>query len=112
MSCVPAIPVETLYKTRSKPGINEYLLDVTTAWPIIRYVADNQVYYAAYKQYYNAFLSGYFTPQMLKGKIDSYETMLKPYIDIEPAGISNIKSVSEFTDELKFLRTISNVPLE
>ncbi len=112
MSFVPAINVETLYKKRSKHGINEYLLDVTTAWPIIRYVADNQVYYAAYKQYYNAFLSGYFTPQMLKGKIDSYETMLKPYIDIEPAGISNIKSVSEFTDELKFLRTISNVPLE
>jgi spore coat protein CotH len=61
-------------------GLSLSLKEVTNAWPLIRYLADDEVYYARYKEHMKAFNNGSFNQTELDAKIDQYYELITPFV--------------------------------
>jgi hypothetical protein len=61
-------------------GLSLSLKEVTNAWPLIRYLADDEVYYARYKEHMKAFNAGSFSQADIDTKIDQYYELITPYV--------------------------------
>jgi spore coat protein H len=61
-------------------GLSLSLKEVTSAWPLIRYLADDEVYYARYKEYMAAFNNGSFNQANIEAMIDQYYELITPYV--------------------------------
>ncbi|MES2797305.1 MAG: CotH kinase family protein, partial [Bacteroidota bacterium] len=80
---------------------------VTNQWPLIRYLADQEIYYSAYKKYAGDFINSTFTPSKIYALIDKYQTLISPYVvgtEPEVAGYTYLKSAADFTNSASILK--------
>lgn len=62
--------------------------EVTSDWPLIRYLLDVPEYKQAYRGYVRSFTDEVFVPSRMSATYDSYYTLLGPYVAAENANYS------------------------
>jgi spore coat protein CotH len=98
----------------SGPGnaISLTMNEVSTAWPLINYIANDAVYFAQYKAHMKAFKNGIFNETDMHAMIDKYYDLITPFVvgsNGEQPGYTHLSSSSAFTAERAALKThISN----
>ncbi|MFN8355940.1 MAG: CotH kinase family protein [Spirosomataceae bacterium] len=89
-------------------GLSLALSEVTSTWPLIRYVADDPVYYAKYKAYMKDFSENTFTSAKMNDLFERNFNLISPYVvgpqETEKSPYSNLTSSSVFTSELSSLK--------
>lgn len=97
------------------PGSNAVSLsmnEVTSAWPLIRYTADDAVYMQQYKNHLKTFNTTVFTQAAMDALIDKHYALVTPYAvgtEGEQSGYTYLNSSGSFTAEKQNLKThISN----
>ncbi len=82
--------------------------EVSTTWPLIRYVATDPGYFQQYKTYLKDFKNNVFTTTAMHALIDKYYDMITPYaigINGEQAGYTYLTNQTTFTNERANLKT-------
>jgi len=77
--------------------------EVTSSWPLIRYLMDTPEYKALYVEYLSQTINGPFYPADMKEKYQYYYDMIQPYVigaDGEVSGYTFLRSSSEFASAL------------
>ena len=77
--------------------------EVTSSWPLIRYLMDTPEYKAFYLDYLGRTISGAFDPEYIKGKYQYYYNMIQPYVigvEGEVSGYTFLRSSSDFANAL------------
>lgn len=95
-------------KTTGRNAVSLAMTEVAKSWPLIRYVADDAVYYAKYKQYVAEFTNNVFTAAKMGALFDKYHNLIAPYVngtEVEQKPYSNLSSTSSFVSELAALKT-------
>jgi len=93
-------------------GLSLSMNEVGNNWPLLRYTADDAVYYQKYKDQIKAFKNNVFTQAAMDALIDKYYTLITPYVigvNGEQPGYTYITNPTTFTNERMNLKThISN----
>ncbi len=98
----------------SGPGnaISLTMNEVSTAWPLINYIANDAVYFAQYKAHMKAFKNGIFNEAEMHAMIDKYYDLITPFVvgsNGEQPSYTHLSSAAAFTAERSALKThISN----
>jgi spore coat protein CotH len=97
----------------SGPGnaISLTMNEVSTAWPLINYIANDAVYFAQYKAHMKAFKNGIFNETEMHAMIDKYYDLITPFvvgINGEQPSYTHLSSASAFTAERSALKTHIN----
>ncbi|RYU96592.1 CotH kinase family protein [Emticicia agri] len=98
-------------KTSGRNAVSLAMTEVAKTWPLLRYVAEDAVYYAQYKQYVAAFTNNVFTAAKMGTLFDKYHNLIAPYVngsEVEQKPYSNLTSTAAFTSELATLKTHVN----
>lgn len=73
--------------------------EVTSDWPIIRYIIDIEEYESKYRNYVKEFSEGIFTSERMNSLLSTYETLIGEYASLENADFStevdNLKAFIE-----------------
>jgi len=89
-------------------GMSLSLNEVNSTWPLIRYLADDPVYYARYQQHMRTFVDETFTIAKMDALFERYHGMVAPYAigtNGEQPGSTHIPNPSAFTAALQGLKT-------
>ncbi|WP_025764613.1 CotH kinase family protein [Dyadobacter tibetensis] len=81
--------------------------EVTSTWPLLRYVADDPIYYAKYKEYVKSFKEEIFIPGQINATLQKYHDLIQPYVtgsEPEQTKYSNLTNASSFDTELTNLK--------
>ena len=93
-------------------GLSLSMNEVSSSWPLLRYTADDAVYYQKYKDYIKTFKNNVFTQAAMDVLIDKYYAMITPYAigaNGEQVGYTYLVNSASFTNEKANLKThISN----
>ena len=92
----------------SQERVKLNLSGVAMSWPLIKYVSEDQVYYAKYKAYVKEFNDNTFTTSKMNALFDKATNMITPFVngsEKETAPYSNLTNVSQFTAALPILKT-------
>lgn len=93
-------------------GMSLSMNEITSAWPLLRYLSDDAVYMQQYKDYLKSFNNTVFSQAAMDALIDKYYALITPYAigtDGEQTGYTYLTSSSSFTAEKQKLKThISN----
>lgn len=77
--------------------------DAGDEWPLIRYLADDPVYYEKYIEYLEMVATESFEPQKMEELYTRYHSMIEPYVtgtEGETEGYSHLNSPNDFTESL------------
>lgn len=89
-------------------GLSLSLSEVTSRWPLIRYLMDDAVYQARYKTYMKQFVDEVFTTARMNELFQRNSDLISPYVigpqAIEQSGYTYLSSSSAFTRELSSLK--------
>jgi spore coat protein H len=88
-------------------GLSLSMNEVTSNWPLIRYIADDPVYLARYKTFLKSFKDNVFTTTAMNAMLDKYHNMISPYAigaEGEQSGYTHLNSSSSFTNALSELK--------
>lgn len=80
--------------------------EVGENWPLIRYIADDPVYYAQYQDYLGIVVTTSFEPSKMEETYRYYHALIEPYVTGpygEQAGYTHLDNPQEFDDALEFL---------
>lgn len=80
--------------------------EVSDNWPLIRYLADDPVYYARYQDYLEMVVTTSFEPSKTEETYRYYHALIEPYVtgsEGEQAGYTNLKSAGSFDASLNDL---------
>ncbi len=78
-------------------AISMGMTEVSSNWPIIRYIMNVDEYSTTYKSYVNAFANGAFDPTKVTATISDYESVLNDYASQESSSFSNsVSSLKSF----------------
>ncbi len=83
------------------------MTEVTTTWPLLKYIADDVVYYAKYKAYVKEFKENVFVPSKMNEMFEKYHTLIQPYVtgsEAEQTKYSNLTNAAAFNSELTSLK--------
>jgi hypothetical protein len=69
----------SLTSASMRPGLSLALSEVTSSWPLIRYLMDDPTYKAVYHQEMRIMIDGCFNEASVKARIQKLHTMLRPY---------------------------------
>ncbi len=78
------------------------LKDVPKSWPLIRFLADDPIYYATYKKHLKDFLDNTFTESKINELIDQHLNQITPYVtgaEREVWPYSNMKNTTKFSGQ-------------
>lgn len=96
---------------RNAPGGGSVTLPLTTVssnWPLIRYLADDPVYYARYKELVRDFVNNTFITEEIQALMDKYHNLFSPYVigpaETESGKYTWLSSSASFTSELTILK--------
>jgi spore coat protein CotH len=84
------------------------MTEVGAGWPLIRYVAQDPVYYAKYKQYVKSFTTTVFTTANMNSIIDQSYNLIAPYVtgtEKEQKPYSYLSSAADFTYAITALKS-------
>ena len=79
------------------------LEEVGDTWPLIRYLADDPVYYAQYQEYLGMVASTSFEPSKMEEIYRYYHSLIEPYVtgpEGEQAGYTHLDNPSDFDTAL------------
>lgn len=79
--------------------------EVSSAWPLIRYLADDSVYYNRYKKNLKDFNLQILSGNKINTLIDKFYTMLKPYATAEQPGYTYLQGIAAFEGAPDGLKT-------
>ncbi len=82
--------------------------EVTTAWPLLNYIANDPVYFAQYKAHMKDFKNGTFQESTVFAMIDKYYDLITPFVvgtNGEQPKYTHLSSQSAFTNERAALKT-------
>jgi spore coat protein CotH len=88
-------------------GLSLTMNEVSTAWPLIRYVINDPVYLAEYKAQLKTFNTDVFTQSAMNALFDKYHAMISPYVigvNGEQAGATHLTSAAAFSAALGELK--------
>jgi spore coat protein H len=86
-------------QTALSPAMSE----VTSSWPLIRYLIDVPAYKTMYDNYLSQTINGAFNPADIKEKYQYYHNLIQPYVtgaEGEVSGYTFLRSSSEFVNAL------------
>lgn len=89
-------------------GLSLSMNEVTLNWPLIRYLADDPVYFQRYKTLMKNFKDNVFTSDAMNNLIDKYYELVTPFaigIDGEQPGYTYLMGSDYFTNEKTNLKT-------
>ncbi|GAB3998186.1 hypothetical protein GCM10028807_45190 [Spirosoma daeguense] len=92
----------------SNRAVSLEMTEVGTGWPLIRYVAQDPVYYAKYKQYVKKFTEMVFTTANMNNLIDQNYNLIAPYVtgaESEQKPYSYLNSTTDFTTAITALKS-------
>ena len=101
------IPWDNNEALTSNARVQLSLAGVASNWPLIRYIADDAVYYAKYKLYVKEFNDTIFTTAKMNELFDKNTTLITPFVngpEKEQAPYSNLTNLSNFTAALPILK--------
>ncbi len=85
--------------------------EVGDNWPLIRYIADDPVYYAKYQEYLGVVATTSFEPAKMEEIYRYYHSLIEPYVtgpEGEQAGYTHLDNPSDFNTALDELITHVN----
>lgn len=86
--------------------------EVSSSWPLLRYVADDATYMEKYKSYLKSFKDNVFTESAMNALFDKYHNLISPYVigaNGEQANYTHLTNSASFTSALASLKThVSN----
>ncbi len=88
-------------------GLSLSMNEVTTAWPLLRYVADDSVYLARYKTHLKTFNTTVLNPTTVGAMFDRYTALISPFVigaNGEQVGYT-YTSAAQFAAALPALKT-------
>ena len=83
------------------------LTEVKSNWPLLRYLADDPVYFATYKAYVKEFNDNIFTTAKMNELFERNTALITPFVngtEKEQAPYSNLTNVANFTNALPGLK--------
>lgn len=80
------------------------LNEVSSDWPLIRYLVDVPEYHEKYKTYINQFISEVFYPQKMEAVYDNYYALLMDYAYAEQPGYTYLQSTADFDNAVNELK--------
>lgn len=89
-------------------GLSLTMNEVNATWPLIRYLADDPVYYARYLEHLETFATEIFTPAKMDLLFEKYHAMAAPYAigaTGEQPGSTYLANPAMFTAALQDLKT-------
>jgi spore coat protein CotH len=87
--------------TEGKMGnLSFSMSEVTSAWPLIRYLLDQDEYKTRYENYMQQTIEGAFKPSDIKEIYQYYHNLISEYVETEQDGYSFLNSISDFTNSL------------
>ncbi|GAB3516162.1 hypothetical protein GCM10027442_33250 [Emticicia fontis] len=95
-------------KSSGRNIVSLAMTEVARTWPLLRYVADDAVYFAKYKQYVSEFTSNVFTVAKMGTLFDKYSNLIAPFVngtEVEQKPYSNLTSTASFQTEVAALKT-------
>lgn len=92
-----------------RSAVSLAMTEVSASWPLLRYVANDPVYYAQYKLYVREFSDTVFIPSQVNALLDRYHSLISPYVigpeATETGKYSYLSRTSDFTTALTTLKT-------
>lgn len=91
----------------SMRGVSLSMSEVTSSWPLLRYIADDATYYTKYKSYVKEFTENQFTVDKVNAMIDKNYNLIAPYVigtEPEQKGYTYLSSSSDFTNAITALK--------
>lgn len=82
--------------------------EISSGWPLIRYMADDAVYFQQYKNHLRDFKNNAFNVTQLQSLIDTYYDLITPFAigaNGEQTGYTHLSSAAAFTNERSTLKT-------
>jgi spore coat protein CotH len=104
----PGITGTTGGPTGPGNAISLTMNEVSTAWPLINYIANDPVYFSQYKSHMRNFKNGVFQQSTLDAMIDKYYDLITPYAvgaNGEQPKYTHLTSAAAFTAERAALKT-------
>jgi spore coat protein H len=101
------IPWDNNEALTSNARVQLSLAGVASNWPLIRYIAEDAVYYAKYKTYVKEFNGNIFTTTKMNELFDKNTALITPFVngaEKEQAPYSNLTNLSNFTTALPILK--------
>lgn len=89
-------------------GVSLSMNEVGVNWPLLRFVANDAVYYSRYKLYMKAFRDNVFTESYMNNLIDKYQQLIGPWVigvNGEKPQHTYITNESTFTNSFQGLKT-------
>ena len=91
-------------KGRFGGNVSLDLSSVSKQWPLIRYLADDPVYFAQYKNYVKKFTQHLFTTTHMKKLFERYHRLIAPYVEgKETRPYSQLRDAASFSNSLEQL---------
>ena len=81
--------------------------EVSSSWPLLRYVADDATYMEKYKSYLKSFKDNVFTESAMNALFDKYHNLISPYVigaNGEQASYTHLTNSASFTSALASLK--------
>lgn len=83
--------------------------EVSSSWPLIRYLMNDAVYVAQYKQHLSDFQTT-FTSDYVGGLVDTYHALIAPYVigpeSVEEGKYTQLNSTAAFTSEPQTIKQV------
>ena len=101
------IPWDNNEALTSNARVQLSLAGVAASWPLIRYIADDAVYYQKYKTYVKDFNDNVFTTAKMNALFDKNTNLITPFVngtEKEQAPYSNLTNTTSFTAALPSLK--------
>lgn len=89
-------------------GVSLAMENVGKNWPLIRAIADDEIYFAKYKQYVREFTENVFTPKKMNALFEKNKKLISPYvigIEKEQKPYSHLNNLEDFNNEFDILKT-------
>ncbi len=93
-------------RDRGRGGQSVRALDLSTVgeqWPLIRYLMDDPVYQAQYRQDLQEMIQSVWLPEKLTATYQRYHDLIAPYVEKENTGYTQLSSPDEFDQALNEL---------
>ncbi|MFN8355181.1 MAG: CotH kinase family protein [Spirosomataceae bacterium] len=102
------IPWDNNEALTSQVRVSLGLSEAKTNWPLIRYLADDPVYFAKYKEYVREFNDKVFTTAKMNALFEANTALITPFVngtEKEEKPYSNLTSLSTFTSAINDLKS-------
>lgn len=77
---------------------------LSSAWPLITHILDDEEYRAIYKNYVEEFSHTEFDPEKVMARIDDFYNLIKPYVEAEESGYTFLRSTRDFESSIETLK--------